>query len=510
MSEAERKRRLEYREKRKRWIVWQAAVLAAVLILTLVFSVLGIQFSKTRYMNYDEYSKIDYGVYVKDNEFYRQSYLGQEYEYVASLIDKVSAEFIYNLYIDSEQAVDYEYTYSVDAVLEIVSKSSGRTIFSSTNEVIPTKNMTGSGKEVVIRENVLLDYVQYNELASDFIAKYGLKETEANIALQMKVDIKGSSEEFSNGESNTEYVASLDIPLTTQTVDVRITSETPDGEGKLLAYMNTGLGTAFRVIAIVFAVLSAILALGLVCFIYLTRNTDITYEIRVKRLIRNYRSYIQKLKNRFDMEGYQILQLDSFNEMLEVRDIIQSPILMNENDDKTRTEFLIPTVTKLLYLFEIKVDDYDELYAQQETAEEQEEVVLLTEDVEEEALNEALAQPTVVLSDIDFVKDDDDEFAVSPEEEGIEVIGVVWPERAHKNKVYRYDPNGEELHEGDTVLVPTRDAAKNREIIRQAAVAHGNHRVAPEHITYPLKKIIGVIKRKAEAMLKTDSEEEQK
>ena len=35
---------------------------------------------------------------------------------------------------------------------------------------------------------------------------------------------------------------------------------------------------------------------------------------------------------------------------------------MSENADETRTLFLIPTQTKLLYLFEIKVDNYDELY----------------------------------------------------------------------------------------------------------------------------------------------------
>ena len=128
-------------------------------------------------------------------------------------------------------------------------------------------------------------------------------------------------------------------------------------------------------------------------------------------------------------------------------------------------------------------------------------MVLLSDDVDPEAINEALAQPAVVLSEIDFVQDDDDQFAVAPEEEGVEVIGVIWPEKTLKNKVYRYDPNGEELHEGDTVLVPTTNVAQNKEVIRQAAVAHGNHRVDPAHITHPLKKIIGVIRRKAETMI---------
>ena len=84
---------------------------------------------------------------------------------------------------------------------------------------------------------------------------------------------------------------------------------------------------------------------------------------------------------------------------------------------------------------------------------------------------------------------------VAPEEPGIEVIGVVWPERDKHNKVYRYDPNGEILEKGDIVLAPTFDVAKGRDVIRKVAVAHGNHRVEPDHIKHPLKKIVAVVKK---------------
>jgi hypothetical protein len=35
---------------------------------------------------------------------------------------------------------------------------------------------------------------------------------------------------------------------------------------------------------------------------------------------------------------------------------------MWENKDETMTQFLIPTATKLLYIFEIKVENYDMIY----------------------------------------------------------------------------------------------------------------------------------------------------
>ena len=89
-----------------------------------------------------------------------------------------------------------------------------------------------------------------------------------------------------------------------------------------------------------------------------------------------------------------------------------------------------------------------------------------------------------------------EEYEIDEEtEEGVEVIGVVWPEHKHKNKIYRYDPNGEILEDGDVVLIPSRDVHSNRDIIRKAAVAHGNHRVDPEMLKHPLKKIIGIVHR---------------
>ncbi|MBQ8403754.1 MAG: hypothetical protein IJX55_04925 [Clostridia bacterium] len=124
----------------------------------------------------------------------------------------------------------------------------------------------------------------------------------------------------------------------------------------------------------------------------------------------------------------------------------------------------------------------------------EEETILLVENVDEEALAEAIAAPTMELTRIDYIDEEDEEY-----EEGVEVISVVWPERTLKNKLYRYSPNGEKFTAGDHVLVPTKDVAKNKDVIRKATVVHGNHKMDPEHLNYPLKNIIGIVKVKEEA-----------
>jgi hypothetical protein len=61
------------------------------------------------------------------------------------------------------------------------------------------------------------------------------------------------------------------------------------------------------------------------------------------------------LGNEFDFEGYQLLKIAEFDDMLEISDKLRQPILMKENLTKTGAYFLIPSTTKLLYVYRLKV-----------------------------------------------------------------------------------------------------------------------------------------------------------
>lgn len=525
MSEAEKKRRLDYKKNRKKWILIQMIAVAVVSLIVLTSCAVYYRVDQAYYIEYTEQGNADYKVLLKDNDFYEGEWVDGKKAYVASLIDNIKADFSYALNMDAND-VKYEYNYSVIAKVLVVDKSSGTAIYEPEYELVPkTANMKKSGAKLNIKETVDIDYQQYNNVVADFIKLYNLKGVDSSVLVTMTVNVVSQCASFESASNNNTYSVSLRIPLVTDsnTVTINMTSSVPESNSKVLACESAVNKDVFKVIAIVAGILDVLIVAFLLTFIYITRNEDIRYEARVNKILSNYRSFIQVITNVFNSEGYQILKVSTFTEMLNIRDTLQSPILMNENEDKTCTTFIIPTHTKILYTFEIKVANYDEIYGTRteeddlivaeleeelESAEEFiEETVILAENVDEEALEAALASPDVVLENIDYEEDDDDEYEVEEYEPGVEVIGVVWPEKTKQNKVYRYDPNGEKLTSGDVVLVPSRDVAKNRDIIRKAAVAHGNHRVDPEHIEHSLKKIIGIVKRKAEYALTPDSKE---
>ena len=504
MSEAEKKRRLDYKKNRKKWMTVQLVAIIVVLVIAISSFIAYNQLNKAYYIEYTEQGDIDYKVFLKENNFFEEEWIGKDQSYVASLIDSIVADFEYELKMGVDN-IAYDYSYSIFAQLIISDKDSGEPIYDPVYELVPEKKVSQNGSHrLKITETAVVDYVSFNELATEFTETYGLDHSISTLLVTMKVNVISKCESFEEN-SNNSYSISMLVPLvsSTNTVNIQTTTSVPAGESKVLAYVGALNQNLFKLICIVAAALCALQIIGVIVFAYLTRNEDIRYEAKIKRILSNYRSFIQVITNEFDTDGYQILTLGSFNEMLSIRDTIQSPVLMNENEDKTCTRFLVPTATKILYVFDIKVENYNEIYSNaSESADLAEEADFILEDViepeiladsiDEEALAEALEEPTFELDEIEYVDVIDEET-----ENGVEVIGVVWPERANKNKIYRYDPDGSVINDGDIVLVPSRDIHRNRDIIRKAAVAHGNHKVDPETLKHPLKKIVGIVKRRS-------------
>ena len=511
---------------------------------------------------------------MKENEFFENPHLESNQSYVASLIDKIIANFNYEIDMDAE-VVNYQYSYYIDARLEIIDNSSGVAIFDPEYELVSVQNKTqNSSNRLTVNEIVILNYDEYNSLANRFLETYSLSNTTSNIVVTLHVDVLSDCRAFSGSAAET-YSSELRIPLTTKTVNIKMTSSVPDEEAKMIACTRGAGSEVFKTTAIVLGIADVLLILLLVAFIYLTRTADITYTARVKKILSQYKSYIQKINNLFESHGYQVILVDTFDEMLEIRDTIQAPILMFENEDKTCTKFMIPTDSKLLYLYEIKVEGYTEpeIELKQDPVpstvvkpnitnvvrpvvkvviappapkpdpepESEAEIETLVEDAEVEIESEETEIPEVVA----IVEESDnepelelDESSEIVEEEKIvgepeseieeilasipcadeetiedntvDAIDIFWEERTHKT--YRYDPDGNIVEEGDIVLVPTRDEVSDKDVVREAEVARGNYKVDPATLDRPLKKIIGVVRRKAEqiftAMITPNEENE--
>ncbi len=391
MSEAEKRERIRYKRNRKRLIFIQATVLILVTLALIACSLVYQSLNKIHYVEYTESGSAKYKVlYHKSDEY--DEWIKSGNSYIASLVKAIYVDFGYMLDMEAEE-LEYEYTYGVDATLEIFDEKNGLPVYSPTYVISSEKTEKySSSKNLDISELVVIDYAKYDAIAKELIEKYHLSDVKSTLIVKMNIDVVGNSKSFEDSSENS-YTQAVNIPLTQNTFRIT-TSETVPGTGnKVLAYTNGINQDIFKYAAIALACILLLLIICFISFIYLTRNDDINYTIRVRRLVSAYESYIQKITNVFDQTGYQILKISSFNEMLAIRDTIQSPILMSENEDQTATKFLIPTNTKILYTFEIRVDNYDQIYgnACEETDSGAEEPVAIFEEPVEEPACDALS-----------------------------------------------------------------------------------------------------------------------
>lgn len=369
MSEDERLRRKEYKRKRKKWILIQAVALIVVLIVALAsFSVYN-RMSQTYYIEYTENGSVDYTVNLKENNFFEEDSLGAGQSYISSLIKNVVADFKYKLAVDNA-SVAFDYSYCVDAQLIIANKDTGDYIYAPVDNIIAeTKASSKDNASLNIGTSVNIDYNHYNKIANTFITTYGLKNTTSTLVVTMTVKVVSTCNSFENESNSGSYFVSLNIPLVEENFSMFTTSSNTEGQSKVLACSNGASQKLFLILTIVFASLAAIQATVLAIFVITTKNEDINYTNKVRKIVSSYRSFIQQIEGQFDVTGYQVVPVKTLKELLNIRDTIQSPILMFENTDQTVTEFVIPANTnKILYLFEIKVDNYDELYGDSKPA----------------------------------------------------------------------------------------------------------------------------------------------
>ena len=343
--------------KRRRKIALYVCVIFVVCFFALTSFFLFMNNNKTYYVSYHEDSNVDYKVFLKENNFFSNNYLGSNNQYIASIIDYITADFDYQLNVDSDN-IDYKYKYRIESVVEVIEENTKNSLYHVTDDLVKEKILYAENQSfVTISESINIDYNQYNDLIKKFINIYDLEDVESNLIINMYVDVLGECEDLEDGSTNS--VVSLTIPLTTKTIAIDIGYDLLDegNESFMACKKADSIYYIYLVITIIFSLIAILLIISLVKYVIITRTAETIYERELKKILNNYKSYIQKINNDFDLEGYQILKVDTFADMLEIRDTIQEPILMAENRIKTGVYFLIPSKTKILYLYGLKVSE---------------------------------------------------------------------------------------------------------------------------------------------------------
>lgn len=344
--------------KRRNVVFMFTCLIIVAFIFAVSFLCIFIKKNEKHYVNYNESNKTEYKVYLKDNDFYKDMYLEEENEYISTLIDYINANFRYSLDLEEEN-VEYKYTYKIDADINVKRTTSNNYLYQETINLIDKKEITTADNSIDIRENLKIDYNHYNDIIKRFINIYSLDDVSSKLTIKMHISVIGSCENFDE-VANKESVITLDIPLAKKVTNIELSDNLMTGKNNVIQckkiYDNVYI---YLVISIVFFLIDIVITSITIRYEYTTRTAENIYERELRKILNNYSSYIQKLNNDFNFKEYQLLKIDTFTDMLEIRDTVGQPILMRENEEKTGAYFVIPSNSKILYVYRLKVSDIE-------------------------------------------------------------------------------------------------------------------------------------------------------
>ena len=329
---------LMHQKKRKKHKIKLATISIILLVIATIIISTYFILTKNEYNQYTEKAKVNYKVNLKENEFYQDNYLDEKSTVIANLIKDIDVEFKYNLDLDKNQ--DYTYSYKILAKTNVKESKKLTSIYETTEELVNKEEQESNDKNLEVNEKITINYDEYNEKINKFVNLYHLDNTTSTLDLEMY--LYAINKYDGTQINNKSKIITISIPLTQRTIDISIGADNVQDDGKILSYRSEYQNIEYvLIIGIVVAFIGLMEFIRLIKYMIDTRSAEKMYEQELRKIMFNYKSYIQKANSEIIETDYKIIQINTFDEILSLRDTMQAPILMYAKDGEQRTKFII-------------------------------------------------------------------------------------------------------------------------------------------------------------------------
>lgn len=337
--------------------------LLLVFLASLVFSVLGLVLSRIGFHDikkdiiYQESKNIDYRVYLNPNEYFEEEYLQMNQSYITSLIDYIDVKFEYKL--DFNEKLSGEYSYYIKAIVEANQENSDSNYFTKEYVLLPRKTKKYENlSSIILNEIVKVDYPLYNELLVNFKNDYGI-DMDGNLKIVLVID-NNIVDPIYNEKINREGQIELDVPLTSQVVEVPISADdnVEDGILKEITISKDGLiYLILKILGITSYVFAFSFVLYLIYLSIISIRMESVYHKKLNKILRVYDGIIVNLKTMPKFVKEKLFIVNTFEELIDAHSEVRNPI--NYIDEKDGAIFLLMS-NGYIYYYKLKRELFSE------------------------------------------------------------------------------------------------------------------------------------------------------
>lgn len=332
---------------------------------TLIFGILffmGIEFiiasldiNHTENLIFKEQGNVKYSVCLKQNDFFDEECLEPNMSYVASLIKNIPLEFNYqfNGNLDNlVNSVDYE----VIAKLIIKNSETAARYFEKEYVLVSKTSDTLKDANTLynLNKKVDLDYEYYNNIATSFKSQYGV-DSQSYLEVFLNT-YNNTNEEYKDIPTSGKIL--VQIPLSQKALEIKFnTQEINKDIEKVITSKYFNITNWFRLIIGVILLLIAFFFLYLMIEIIKKLNKSASkYDKYIAKILKEYDRLIAETSTMPSLDDYEVLIINSFNELVDVRDNLRLPIMFYSFKDSEKAYFYIIHQNNL-YLYEISTAD---------------------------------------------------------------------------------------------------------------------------------------------------------
>lgn len=343
----------------KRWLFYMLIPTLIMLGLT-VLVLKGSMYTKEEsIIGYNEVGNIDYKVFLKENNYYKEQYLGKDMQYVASIIKDIVPTFTYEMH--SEEKMEYTYNYKVSADLIISDPNdNNKVLYKRPSLLVKDTKEKVTGGSFRVDQEVSINYDEYNNYVNSFKKEYALS-VNSKLVLTFNIDVTGKSPALKEDFKKSSKLV-IAIPMSEQTINIGIDTSDINNSGTLERnYMSQIKKPVALVLGIIVGILSLAL-LYIVIYNFLTNRskTDV-YKATIKSILREYDRAIvsSKTADTIDESKYNVIEVPRIEELLDAHDSTGKPILYNEDTENDISTFIIVS-DEILYKYRVVKKDLEE------------------------------------------------------------------------------------------------------------------------------------------------------
>ena len=336
-------------------VVKYSLIFVVLFLFGFFFIYKSFTFNQEQYINYAETTNLDYRVYLKENNFYEEKYLNKGMLYVASLIDHIDIDFLYNFNIDEK--VDLDFTYNITGVLSITDNDGKNTYLTKDYKLLEDKSFSLKGEQDhTIKENIVIDYGAYNKLANSFKSTYGL-DTASKLTVYLNVEKKSNNQDIKDIEKKDNML--IEIPLSQRSVSISMDYKDINRNSSLVKSSSVSLNNIPFIIIGTIVILASFYGLfNLLKLLGLLATKKSAYDKYIAKMMRQYDRLIVVHYTCPDLSNYNVIKIKEFNELLDMRDNLKVPIMFYNVTDHQKSYFYIVNNNDL-YLLVLKAVDFE-------------------------------------------------------------------------------------------------------------------------------------------------------